>query len=121
MSFPRPEAGSRFDGPELMWLLRQLRREFRRGAPVPSLAELRARIAERRTTRYLDGTELRFLSMRQAAFILCRSKAYVRGLILRGQLSADYTPADESASGWAYWQISVDEVRAMAEAGEGCL
>ena len=114
-AIPKPESGSRFSGSEVLELVREAARDGRAGLPPDNLEELRAHVARRRARRHLDDDDgSAWLTMTQTAFILCRSKAYVRGLIKEGRLSGDFVQKEDAASGYAHWRIPALEVRNLA-------
>lgn len=117
MNVPRPEPGPRFSGSELRRYIAQAVRRAKDGLPPIKFPEIRDDVAAWRSKRYLAGDRLRFLRMGQVSFLLCRSKAFVRQLILNGDLSADFIPASETSCG--HWLIPAAEVRQLAEGRDG--
>jgi hypothetical protein len=111
----RPEVGARFSGSELVELLRDARASALAGRPAETLDALRGKVARKRAIRYLDvigGPEI--LTLAQAAFILCRSKAYVRQLIIAGRLAGEFVPAELSGEAQGHWRIAALDVSNFA-------
>ena len=118
MKIPRPEAGPRASLPEILWIVRMLARDPERRPALMTMLGIRTEVAARRARRHLDDGEIKFLTMAQTAFVLCRSKHFVRGLLRDGTLSGTFTPREISSTGYGFWRIPAAEVRELAEERE---
>jgi len=111
----RPDPGPRFSWGELFFELRAAKELGRLRKPLSSMNEIRERIASRRSSRWLANADDQFLTLGQAAFVLVRSRGFVRRLIRDGVILGRLVSVEESPTGIARWLIPVAEIRAIAE------